>query len=59
MAIPLQFLGVNPLADLVLVLVVPLLVVAFGSYVGVLMALQSFFEASSWQEAVGDDRREG
>jgi fumarate reductase subunit D len=37
--------------NLVIAIVVPVLVVAFGTYVGVLVALQSFFEASSWQEA--------
>jgi len=40
---------------MVLDVVVPLLVVALGSYVGVLMALQSFFEASSWEGATGED----
>jgi hypothetical protein len=42
--------GLNPLGSLVLALVVPLVVVAFGTYVGVLMALQSFFGESSWQD---------
>jgi hypothetical protein len=49
--LPLQYLGASGLGELVLVVLVPLLVVAFGSYVGVLMALQSFFGASTWQEA--------
>ena len=53
--VPMQFLGANGLGELVLAVVVPLLVVALGSYVGVLMALQSFFEASSWEEATGED----
>jgi hypothetical protein len=52
--VPLQLFGANPLGGLVLALVVPLIVVAFGSYVGVLMALQTFFDASSWQEAVAE-----
>ncbi|SEN68649.1 hypothetical protein SAMN05216388_1004186 [Halorientalis persicus] len=52
MTVPLQMLGGYGIGRLVLLLVVPVLVVAFGSYVGVLMALQSFFGASSWQEAV-------
>ena len=52
MTVPLQMLGGYGIGRLVLVLVVPVLVVAFGSYVGVLMALQSFFGASSWQEAI-------
>ena len=47
---PLQMFGINPLGSLVLALVVPLVVVAFGTYVGVLMALQSFFGESSWQD---------
>ena len=51
MAALLQLFGANPLGGLVLAIVVPLVVVAFGTYIGVLMALQSFFDASSWQEA--------
>jgi len=47
---PLQMFGINPLGSLVLALVVPLVVVAFGTYVGVLTALQSFFGESSWQD---------
>ena len=47
---PLQMFGINPLGSLVLALVVPLVVVALGTYVGVLMALQSFFGESSWQD---------
>lgn len=54
MTVPLQVLGTHGLGGLILVLVVPVLVVAFGSYVGVLVALQSFFGASSWQ-AVRED----
>ncbi|WP_336001502.1 hypothetical protein [Halorientalis halophila] len=50
MTVVLQMLGGYGIGRLVLLLVVPVLVVAFGSYVGVLMALQSFFDASSWQE---------
>jgi hypothetical protein len=47
---PLLLFGLNPLGELVILIAVPLLVVAFGTYVGVLMALQSFFDASSWRE---------
>jgi|GEM_PF-827377 len=47
---PLQMFGINPLGSLVLALVVPLVIVVFGTYVGVLMALQSFFGESSWQD---------
>ena len=50
-----QVFGVDTLGGLVLSVVVPVLIVAFGSYVGVLMALQSFFEGSSWQEATRTD----
>lgn len=50
MVFPLQLFGSNPLGELALLVIVPTLVVAFGAYVGVLMALQSFFEASSWAE---------
>ena len=52
MAALLQLFGANPLGGLVLAIIVPVVVVAFGTYVGVLMALQSFFDASSWQEAM-------
>jgi hypothetical protein len=55
--VPLQAFGSYGLGSLVIALVVPVLVVAFGTYVGVLVALQSFFEASSWREArtIDDD----
>ena len=58
MAVLLQLLGANPLGGLVLAIIVPVVVVAFGTYVGVLMALQSFFDASSWQEATRPDDTE-
>ncbi|WP_168215959.1 hypothetical protein [Halorussus ruber] len=48
----LQMFGGNPFGELILGFLVSFLVVAFGSYVGVLMALQSFFEESSWREVV-------
>ena len=47
---PLKMFGINPLAELVFGFFVSVLIVAFGTYVGVLMALQSFFEESSWQD---------
>ncbi len=47
-----QFAGTGGVGGLVIALVVPFLLVAFGSYVGVLMALQSFFGAESFVEAV-------
>ena len=52
---PLQVFGLNPLVELVLGFVVSVLTVAFGTYVGVLMALQSFFQESSWQDVSGAD----
>lgn len=52
MSLPMQFAGTGGVGGLVLVLVVPFLLVAFGSYVGVLMALQSFFGAESFAESV-------
>jgi hypothetical protein len=57
---PLQFGDAFGIGELVIALVIPTLIVAFGSYVGVLMALQSFFGADSWAEATGraDDARE-
>jgi putative Mn2+ efflux pump MntP len=48
--IPLQMSGINPLGSVVLALVIPLVIVVLGTYVGSLMALQSFFGESSWQE---------
>ncbi len=51
----LQMFGVNPLGGLVIALVVPVVAIAFGTYVGVLMALQSFFGESSWQDVSTSD----
>ena len=47
---PLQMFGINPLGSLVLALVVPFVIVLFGTYLGVLGALQTFFGESSWQD---------
>jgi len=52
MAVLLQLLGANPIGGRVLAIIVPVVVVAFGTYFAVLMELQSFFDASSWQEAM-------
>lgn len=53
----LQVFGVAaPLFDLVLAFVLSVLVVAAGTYVGVLMALQTFFDASSWEAATSTDK---
>lgn len=49
---PLQM--VTGLAGFGLAFFVLALVVAFGSYVGVLMALQTFFGVSSWDELESD-----
>ena len=48
--LPLQLFGINPLAELVIGAVVSVLIIAFGTYVGALMALQSFFGESSRQD---------
>jgi hypothetical protein len=50
----LQMAGSRILGALVLELLIPVLVVAFGTYVGVLVALQSFFGESSWAAVVED-----
>jgi hypothetical protein len=42
--------GINPLGSVLLALVVPFVIVLFGTYLGVLGALQTFFGESSWQE---------
>jgi asparagine N-glycosylation enzyme membrane subunit Stt3 len=47
---PLQMFGINSLSSLVLALVVPLVIVVFGTYLGVLGALRTFFGESSWQD---------
>ncbi|SDN22222.1 hypothetical protein SAMN05192554_12121 [Haloarchaeobius iranensis] len=47
-----QVLARSSLAWLVIGFVVPVVLVAFGTYVGVLMALQEFFGAESWEDAV-------
>ncbi|MEF8881359.1 MAG: hypothetical protein V5A34_02405 [Halapricum sp.] len=54
--IALQLYGINPLGELVLAVVISVLLVALGTYVGVLMALQSFFGESSWEEVTGSER---
>lgn len=43
--------GVGGLEGVVLGLVVSILVVAFGTYVGVTFALHSFFGTDSWEDA--------
>ncbi|MXR21695.1 hypothetical protein [Halobacterium bonnevillei] len=47
---PFLMFGLNPLGGLVIAIVVPLLVVIFGTYAGVLGALQTFFGEDSWQD---------
>jgi len=46
----LQMFGMNPLGSIVLALVIPFVMVVFGTYLGVLGALQTFFGESSWQD---------
>ncbi|WP_225335002.1 hypothetical protein [Halomicrobium urmianum] len=46
----LQMLGINPLGSLLLALVVSFVIILFGTYLGVLGALQTFFGESSWQD---------
>ncbi|WP_336037716.1 hypothetical protein [Halobacterium yunchengense] len=55
---PLPALAASGAGELVLALVVPVVLVAVGTYVGVLLALQSFFDASSWEEATTGDAGE-
>jgi len=47
---PLQMFGTNPLGSLVLALVVGFAIVLFGTYLGVLGALRTFFGESSWRD---------
>lgn len=47
---PLQMFGINSFGSVVLALIVPFLMVLFGTYLGVLGALQTFFGESSWQD---------
>ncbi|WP_154018403.1 hypothetical protein [Halolamina rubra] len=44
----LQMLGMGSLAGLVLALVILLVIVVFGTFLGVLGALRTFFGESSW-----------
>ena len=54
---PLQALALDGFGGLALTFIVSVVTVAFGTYVGVLMALQAFFDVSKWQEieSVGDE----
>ncbi|MCU4716750.1 hypothetical protein [Halapricum hydrolyticum] len=54
----LQLYGINPLGELILAVVVSIVLVAIGTYVGVLMALQSFFGESSWEDVTTVNRNE-
>jgi hypothetical protein len=47
---PLQIFGINSFGRLMLALVVPFVIVLFGTYLGVLGALRTFFGESSWQD---------
>jgi len=52
---PLQLFGINPLAELVLVFALSVLTIGVGTYLGVMMALQSFFDESSWEDVSTGD----
>lgn len=56
---PLQVQALGGIGGLVLAFVVSVGIVAFGTYVGVLTALQSFFGSSSWEEARAGDGSDG
>jgi len=47
---PLQALALEGFGGIALAFIVSVITVAFGTYVGVLMALQSFFDVSKWDE---------
>ena len=58
--LPVSPLGIGGWEGVLIGLVVSVLVVAFGTYLGVSFALQSFFDSPSWDEATRDqsaDRR--
>ena len=58
MVTALQLVGLGGFGGLVFALVLSVLLAAFGTYVGVLMALQSFFGVSTWAELEGVDAEE-
>jgi hypothetical protein len=45
----LQMFGIDPLGSVMLALAVLFVIVVFGTFLGVLGALQTFFGESSWQ----------
>jgi Flp pilus assembly pilin Flp len=53
--IPLQLFGIDPLVELILAVVVSVVVIAVGTYLGVLVALQSFFGQSTWEEVTSSE----
>jgi len=58
--LPVSPLGIGGWEGVLIGVVVSVLVVAFGTYLGVSFALQSFFDSPTWDEATGDqtaDRR--
>ena len=55
---PLQTLALDGVGGLVIVFLVAVGVVAFGTYVGVLTALQSFFDSPSWEAVQTGTARE-
>jgi|GEM_PF-2586009 len=58
MVLPTALFGANPLGGILIALVVPTLMVIFGTYVGVLGALQTFFGEDSWQDVVDAETRD-
>jgi hypothetical protein len=53
MALPLALLGADSFGGLLLVLLVGFVIVVFGTFLGVLGALRTFFGAATWQETDG------
>jgi hypothetical protein len=58
MVATLQLVGLDGFGILAFSLVLSVLLVAFGTYVGVLVALQSFFGVSKWAELESVDAEE-
>lgn len=52
MALPLAFLGADSVTGTALALLALFAIVVFGTYLGVLGALRTYFGAATWQETV-------
>lgn len=59
MLTPLQVQALGGIGGLVIAFVVSVGIVAMGTYVGVLTALQSFFGSASWEEVRTGDGSPG